>query len=534
MLAPIWYTTIIWSGAGSLAPAKNPGRCPAGTCLRRRCAPKEDDVYKPTHAAQPDRRPLWEALILAALLALFLAIQLPKLDSVPWDQYESWRQSDTYSIAVNYVQYGMDLLHPQLNYDGVSENYAQLELQIVPYLSALVFQLTGTMTPVVPRLLCMLFFLGSAWFLYRLMRGISGRWPALVGLGIYLFLPLSMMTAHVIQPEACALFFYCGGVWLLWRFQQTRRLAFLWGASAMTAVAIMEKTPVAFVGLVFLYVLFSLGGLACLRSPVFYGCGLLTLGPPVALILYTSHHSVFRFVDGIGLKHIFSKEILSIFTAEGQQFFWEALPSRFGWGAVILGCVGLFFAVRRKLHFYGVWALAFALECVTIVAVIRFPYYLVFLLPLCGALSAVAVQSFARLRLPLAAVACAAVAVTTVQGNLALWPQTQADPIIAEVGQFIQAHTQPDEGVAIGVNNPSYLNAANRRGYRANIAYYDYIPTGPEAEVTYFIEHGVRWFVVVQGWVYNDEDGAYRTYLREQFPVAATGTNCVIYDLQGE
>ena len=112
MLAPIWYTTIIWSGAGSLAPAKNPGRCPAGTCLRRRCAPKEDDVYKPTHAAQPDRRPLWEALILAALLALFLAIQLPKLDSVPWDQYESWRQSDTYSIAVNYVQYGMDLLHP--------------------------------------------------------------------------------------------------------------------------------------------------------------------------------------------------------------------------------------------------------------------------------------------------------------------------------------------------------------------------------------------------------------------------------------
>ncbi len=115
-------------------------------------------------------------------------------------------------------------------------------------------------------------------------------------------------------------------VWLLWRFQQTRRLAFLWGASAMTAVAIMEKTPVAFCGAgVSVCALFP-GGLACLRSPVFYGCGLLTLGPPVALILYTSHHSVFRFVDGIGLKHIFSKEILSIFTAEGQQFFWEALP----------------------------------------------------------------------------------------------------------------------------------------------------------------------------------------------------------------
>ena len=87
-----------------------------------------------------------------------------------------------------------------------------------------------------------------------------------------------MMTAHVLVSRRPAPPFFTVAGWLLWRFHQTRRLAFLWGASAMTAVAIMEKTPVAFVGLVFLYVLFSLGGLACLRSPVFYGCGLLTWG----------------------------------------------------------------------------------------------------------------------------------------------------------------------------------------------------------------------------------------------------------------
>lgn len=131
---------------------------------------------------------------------------------------------------------------------------------------------------------------------------------------------------------------------------------------------------------------------------------------------------------------------------------------------MILGCVGLFFAVRRKLHFYGVWALAFALECVTIVAVIRFPYYLVFLLPLCGALSAVAVQSLARVRLPLAAVACAAVAVTTVQGNLALCLKPRRTLSLQRWASLSQENTQPDEGIAIGVNNPSYLNAANRPG----------------------------------------------------------------------
>ena len=100
---------------------------------------------------------------------------------------------------------------PQLNYDGVSENYAQLELQIVPYLSALVFQLTGTMTPVVPPAAVYAVLFGLGLVPVPADARISGRWPALVGLGIYLFLPLSMMTAHVIQPEACALFF------LLWR-----------------------------------------------------------------------------------------------------------------------------------------------------------------------------------------------------------------------------------------------------------------------------------------------------------------------------
>lgn len=491
-------------------------------------------MVRSAHTDRANRRyvPL-EILCILIVLAVFCWFTLPRLADAPWNYYESWRQSDTYSIAVNFVQYGMHPLQPQLNYDGVSDNFAQLELQIIPYLSALVFQLTGSITPAVPRLFSLLFFGGSALFLYGLMKRISGIFPALAGLAVYLLMPLSLLTARAIQPESCALFFYCGGVYFLYQYQQTERPRFLWLASSMTAVAIMEKTPVIFVGFLFLYVLISMFGKGCLRSPLFYGCGAVTLLPPLALILYTSQHSTFRFVDGIASKHIFSEEIFSFFTAKSLRFFYHAFTTYFGWSVIILTAIGFVLTLIQGHRFYLVWALAFGLECILIVAVIQFTYYLVFLLPICAALISVAVQAIARWKPPLALIACAAAIVLTVQVSRGLWWVTSVDPGIDNAGQFIAANTDQEDGVAMGVMNPAYFNAANRRGYRANILYYQDIPTGAEAELAYFIEHDVKWFAVIDGAVYNDPDGTYLAYLKAHFPLAAAGTNCDLYNLQG-
>lgn len=266
-------------------------------------------------------------MIVVLLTALFIAIQNGRLTAPPWDTFESWRQTDTYSIARNYVYFGMDLLRPQLNYDGVADNYAQLELQIVPFLSAVIFKLTGVMAPMVCCTLSLVFFLGSAGFLYFLLQDMAGTMAALVGYGVYLFLPLSLLIASSIQPESCALFFYCGGVYLLRRYQHTRKYGFLTGAAAMTAVAIIEKTPAIFVGLLFLYVLLSVMGKDFYKNPWFYSCGVIALLPPVALIAYTSRHSKFCFVDRIASKHILTEEIFALFTNEGIAFFYRAFTT---------------------------------------------------------------------------------------------------------------------------------------------------------------------------------------------------------------
>lgn len=474
----------------------------------------------------------WAALLLVT--AVFLVIQSGRIMVPPGDCAEEWRQTDTYSIAQNFVQFDMNPLHPQLNYDGVADNYAQLELQIMPFLSAVIFQLTGIMTPAVCRVLSLLFFLGSAVFLYLLMRDFAGPVPALVGYGMYLFLPLSLLMASSIQPEACALFFYCGGVYFLRRYHLTGKYAFLAAASAMTAVAIMEKTPVAFVGLLFLYVLISVMGRKFYRNPWFYGCGAITLLPPIALILYTSRHSVFRFVDGIASKHVLTKEIFALFTKAGISFFYRAFTTYFGWAAIVLSVLGALFIFRRENRFVLVWTAAFALECATVVAVIKFPYYLVFLLPICGMLTALAVKDLLEYRRSVAAVACVFMVVSLGLRGKEVWKKTQESQLITQVGQFIAENTEFDDGIAIGATSPACLNTANRRGYRANIKYYDYIPTEPSEEVAYFIDHGVRWMVVVNGAIPGDSDGSYLAYVQETYPVHAAGEQCVIYDLQPE
>lgn len=468
------------------------------------------------------------------LTAVFLVIQSGRFGVLPWNDIDSWRQTDTYSIARNFVQFDMDPLRPQLNYDGVADNYSQLELQIIPFISALLFRLTGTMDPVICRVLCLIFFMGSAVFVYLLLRDFAGEVPAVFGYGVYLFLPLSLVMAASIQPEACALFAYCGGVYFLRRFQLTVKYRFLAAASALTAVAIMEKMPAAFVGLLFLYVLLSVMGRSFYKNPWFYYCGAITLLPPVLLIVYGSANSTFRFIDGIATKHILTSEIFSVFTRSGLRFFYDSFQTYFGWAAVVLAVLGALLLLEKEYRFVLVWTLAFALECATIVAVIKFPHYLVFILPVCAMLAALAVKDMLGHRRSLVAAACVFTVFSFWLTGRELWQDIFESDMNGEIGSFIEMNTDFNDGIAIGSMHPVCINAANRRGYRANINYYDYIPSDPAGELEYFAEHGVRWMVVVQGAIDWDSDGSYLGYLQEHYPVYAVGEYCTIYDLQAE
>ena len=474
-----------------------------------------------------------EAVLAAALLLLYFLLQAGTLRNPPWEAYETWRQSDTYSIAVNFAKLDMNPFMPQFNYDGPSDNVVQLELQLVPYFSALVFRLTGVMTPLVPRLTGLLLFMGSAVFVLRTARRFTGPGPALVGLLVYLLLPITLLYSRAVMPEPCALFFLCGGVFFLLEWDAAGRRSRLWLSAAFLAVAIMEKTPLVFTGILVLAVfLWKYGGRAFRRGQ-FYGYGAVALLVPAAYYLISYRLATFRFVAKIGWRYILSEQILSVFTAKGLVFFRDSLPKYFTWPVLVTAFIGLLLCFCRERRFLAAWALAFAAECAVVLAPIRFGYYLIFLAPILSVLCAVAADALWRWKKQTAAGLMALTVLLTAYYGLRLRRDAFVpDGRITEAGALIGAVTAAGDVVVIGEMDPSYLNAADRRGYRANLDYYPYIPTGPAAELAYFIEYGAGWFAVVGDAIYCDNDGSYLAYLKAHYPLVAQNASCTLYRLR--
>ncbi|MDE7244752.1 MAG: glycosyltransferase family 39 protein [Oscillospiraceae bacterium] len=478
-------------------------------------------------------RPLECAAVTAVLLLYFL-LQLPTLYNAAWEGYNSWRQSDTYSIAVNYIQYNMNPLRPQFNYDGVSDIYVQLELQIMTYLSALIFKCTGVVTPFVPRLTGMLFFLGSARFVYLILRRFVWFGPAAVGLLVYLFLPISMVYARAVMPESCALFFYCGGVWFLLRWYEDGHQPSIFLSALFTAIAIMEKTPVIFVGLLILAVFVWKLKWKCLKAKEFYLYGLISLGLPLAYYLYASSVATVSFVDGIAAKHILTKELVTaVFSPAAVSFFRSSLPEFFGWMPLIAALLGLAVSVYRKTGFITVWTIAFLAEWATIVAIIRFGYYLVFMAPVVAVLCALLCSEIFSRQAIAGAVCGLLLTVLVIRSGIPYWQAAVKEvPSIQAAADLIDAVTEPEDVLAISDGNPVYLNAANRHGFRANLQYYDEIPVGAGAETQYYIAQGVSWFVVIGQSIQQDPGGEYLEYIKNTFPAAAENEFCTIYKMR--
>ena len=472
-----------------------------------------------------------EAAKVAALLLLCFLLQAGTLSRPPWEVYETWRQTDTYSIAVNFTRLDMNILRPQFNYDGPGGNTVMLELQLVPFLSALVFRLTGVITPLVPRFLGLLLFLGSAVFVYRIARRFTGPGASLLGLAVYLLLPITLLYARATMPEPCALFFLCGGVFYMLEWDRSERPGALWLSAIFIAFAIMEKTPLIFTGILILAVFFWKYGRTAFRRGRFYGYGAVALLVPAAYYAVSYRLATFRFVSRITARYILSEQILSVFTLKSLQFFRTALPKYFTWPVLLLALLGFLLCFNKDRRFLIAWALAFAAECAVVIAPIRFGYYLIFLAPVFAVLAAVAADELWRWRRQAAAVFCALTVLFTAYSGIKLRSSSLTeDGRVAETGALLRRFTAYDDVVVIGEMDPSYLNVADRRGYRANLSYYPYIPQGPEAELRYFIDHGADWFAVVGGQIYCD-DGTYLEYLKAHYPLRAENGVCALYQL---
>lgn len=142
-------------------------------------------------------------LIVAPLLLLIVGTRAPHIAG-PIDLPQDWRQADTAFYAYDFYQNGVDLLHPSVCWMGGYKTKI-LEFPLPEAAMAAAFRLFGPHL-FVARLVTLLFFTGSAAYLFLIVRRFSDDWLATLATGAYVILPLSQFYSRAVHIDFAVLF----------------------------------------------------------------------------------------------------------------------------------------------------------------------------------------------------------------------------------------------------------------------------------------------------------------------------------------
>jgi len=191
-------------------------------------------------------------LVLALMLFSGLLVRLYKINS-PLADWHSWRQADTAAVARNFLKYGYDLLRPR--YDDLSniasgkenpQGYRFVEFPIYNAAHALLFQGINNLKQdlisfeAAGRLASIFSSLGSATFLYLIVKNLLGEWLGLLSMSFFLFLPFNIYYSRTILPGPTMVMFSLGSVYLL---MKTKNLPSL----ILAAAAVLVKPYAVFI-----------------------------------------------------------------------------------------------------------------------------------------------------------------------------------------------------------------------------------------------------------------------------------------------
>lgn len=160
------------------------------------------------------------------------------------DEPHSWRQCDTAHYILDFYENGVDLLHPNVCWMGNHETVI-LEFPLPEAIVAWAYHLLGNELWVA-RVVFLLFFVGSAFFLWKIIFHLfSGRVAWFSSL-IYLALPLSLYYSRAIHVDFSAMMFGLGGIYFLVTGIKKSRWRDWIGASIFLTIASLIKAPVLF------------------------------------------------------------------------------------------------------------------------------------------------------------------------------------------------------------------------------------------------------------------------------------------------
>ena len=179
--------------------------------------------------------PLVAVLFLWALLVVLLGMPTGIADD-----WNGWRQADTQTIALNYAEHGVDLLHPRINWGGDTEGYVETELQLYAALLAPILRLTGDVAwP--GRSISLIAVIITLLLCFRLIWQRFGPVAAWLSLAFLLSQRGMVYLASYIQPDALSLMFYMAGLAAFLRYADSGSNPALLMTVVMTTMAALIK-----------------------------------------------------------------------------------------------------------------------------------------------------------------------------------------------------------------------------------------------------------------------------------------------------
>jgi len=161
-----------------------------------------------------------------------------------------WHDTDLAAIARNFHREGMNPLYPRIDWRGDGSGYAEMELPLISWVSALFYPVFGEREQI-GRGIAYGFSLGALAVFFRLARQLLPPLSALAAGLFFALSPLVVGLSSSIQPEMPMLCFSLLSVHLFVRWLDGDSTRDLWLAAVAAALAILAKLPAAHVGLLF-------------------------------------------------------------------------------------------------------------------------------------------------------------------------------------------------------------------------------------------------------------------------------------------
>ena len=214
------------------------------------------------------------------IIVLFFAAALLRFADVfrPINQ-ASWRECDDGAISRNFATESLNPLLPRIDWRGDGPGYVEMELPLVPWLTALSYEGFGV-HDYLGRVWAFLFSLGAMFFFYRLAREYLEVFAATIAFAFFAFNPLMVETATSIQPEGLMILTYIAAVFFFVKWLKTENNAGFWAALTLTALTLLAKAPSAHIGLFLGMLLFEKYGWRVFRQGKVWIFGVLSILPP--------------------------------------------------------------------------------------------------------------------------------------------------------------------------------------------------------------------------------------------------------------